>query len=236
MLIPFRNKMKVSYCPMLACVSDRTGIESETPTSPRCLCLYSVSVNPVACEDGLTHTEFRHSSFCRASSPWSQVAWPQGRGHINTCMPWGYTTHLQGKCTGCTRTPPCTRYSFNLSVVLSHQYKGQWEVLFVVPLSCRTVIVTSVNTFPEYIVLYKEWVVSLIVSSKISYCPTSDSWKIELMMWAVVLVVTCQSSRLCPVVVSLFANGPKGHGFKSGWGDGFLRVIKSTAHVPSDGK
>jgi hypothetical protein len=33
-------------------------------------------------------------------------------------------------------------------------------------------------------------------------------------------------SRLCDVVVSMLATGPKGHGFKPGWGDGFLRAIK----------
>jgi hypothetical protein len=33
-------------------------------------------------------------------------------------------------------------------------------------------------------------------------------------------------SRLCGVVVSVLATGPKGHGLKPGQGDGFLRVIK----------
>jgi hypothetical protein len=32
--------------------------------------------------------------------------------------------------------------------------------------------------------------------------------------------------RLGGVVISVFATGPKGHGFKPGRGDGFLRVIK----------
>jgi hypothetical protein len=37
-------------------------------------------------------------------------------------------------------------------------------------------------------------------------------------------------------VVSVLATGPKGRGFKPGRGDGFLRAIKSAAHLPSDGK
>jgi hypothetical protein len=35
-----------------------------------------------------------------------------------------------------------------------------------------------------------------------------------------------RSSRLGGVVVSVFATGPKGHAFKHGRGDGFLRAIK----------
>jgi hypothetical protein len=49
---------------------------------------------------------------------------------------------------------------------------------------------------------------------------------------------TCNSEdcRLGGVVVSVLATGPKRRGFKPGRGDGFLRAIKSAAHLPSDGK
>jgi hypothetical protein len=36
-------------------------------------------------------------------------------------------------------------------------------------------------------------------------------------------------------VVRVLATGPMGRGLKPGLGDGFLRAIKSTAHLPSDG-
>jgi hypothetical protein len=38
--------------------------------------------------------------------------------------------------------------------------------------------------------------------------------------------------RLGGVVVSVLATGPKGCGFETGQGDGLLRAIKSTAHLP----
>jgi hypothetical protein len=41
-------------------------------------------------------------------------------------------------------------------------------------------------------------------------------------------------SHLGGAVVSVLATGPKGHGFKPGQGDGFLRVIK-TRSTPSFG-
>jgi hypothetical protein len=44
------------------------------------------------------------------------------------------------------------------------------------------------------------------------------------------------ASRLGGAVVSALATGPKGREFKPGKGDGFLRVIKSAALLPSDGK
>jgi hypothetical protein len=37
-------------------------------------------------------------------------------------------------------------------------------------------------------------------------------------------------------VVSVLATGSKGRGFQPGQGDGFLRAIKSEAHLSSDGK
>jgi hypothetical protein len=37
-------------------------------------------------------------------------------------------------------------------------------------------------------------------------------------------------------VLSVFANGSKGRGFKPGRGDGFLRAIRNQQHLPSDGK
>jgi hypothetical protein len=42
--------------------------------------------------------------------------------------------------------------------------------------------------------------------------------------------------RLGGVVVSMLVTGPKGWGFEPSQGDGFLRAIKSIAHLPSDGK
>jgi hypothetical protein len=44
---------------------------------------------------------------------------------------------------------------------------------------------------------------------------------------------------LCPlsgVVVTVLATGPKVREFEPSQGDGFLRVIKSTAHLSLDGK
>jgi hypothetical protein len=38
--------------------------------------------------------------------------------------------------------------------------------------------------------------------------------------------------RIGGVVVSVLATGPKGYGFEPGQGDGFLRAIKSAAHLP----
>jgi hypothetical protein len=43
-------------------------------------------------------------------------------------------------------------------------------------------------------------------------------------------------SCLGGVVVSVLATGPKGWWFKPGQGNGFLMEIKSSAHLPSDGK
>jgi hypothetical protein len=42
--------------------------------------------------------------------------------------------------------------------------------------------------------------------------------------------------RLGGVVVSVLATGSKGRGYKPGWGDGFLRAVKSAAHLHSHGK
>jgi hypothetical protein len=42
--------------------------------------------------------------------------------------------------------------------------------------------------------------------------------------------------RLGGVVVSVLATGSKGHGFKTGRGDGFLRAIKIHSHRPSGRK
>jgi hypothetical protein len=56
------------------------------------------------------------------------------------------------------------------------------------------------------------------------------------------MTCTCVSSiklfisRLGSVVVSVLVTGPQGHRFKPSQGDGFLRVIKTTAHLSQDGK
>jgi hypothetical protein len=42
-----------------------------------------------------------------------------------------------------------------------------------------------------------------------------------------------RDSRLGGVVVSVLATEPKGCGFETGQGDGFLRAEKSAAHLPS---
>jgi hypothetical protein len=41
-----------------------------------------------------------------------------------------------------------------------------------------------------------------------------------------------EDCRLGGVVVSVLATGPNGRGFGPGQGDGFLRAIKSAAHLP----
>jgi hypothetical protein len=41
----------------------------------------------------------------------------------------------------------------------------------------------------------------------------------------------CSAGRLGGVVISVLAIGPTSCGFESGQGDGFLRAIKSAAHL-----
>jgi hypothetical protein len=45
------------------------------------------------------------------------------------------------------------------------------------------------------------------------------------------LIVSYISSRLGGVLVSVLATGPKGCGFETGQGDGFLRAIKNPQHT-----
>jgi hypothetical protein len=68
----------------------------------------------------------------------------------------------------------------------------------------------------------------------------STEWNLEVQKWNsltnAMSAVSVLLSRLGGVVVIVLAAGLKGRGFKPGRGDGFLRAIKFTAHLPSDGK
>lgn len=94
-----------------------------------------VAVRNVFCHASMNMCACRNSHaffFCRASSRWSRVAWPRDSGHTSTSMPWGYITHPLGRCTGCTKTPPCTRYCYESAAFRS--LEAQHGLLFGMPL------------------------------------------------------------------------------------------------------
>ena len=97
-------------------------------------CMTIGTVHNIFCHASMNVCMCRNSHaffFCRASSRWSQVAWLPDSGHTSTSMPWGYITHPLGRCTGCTKTPPCTRYCYE-SVAFG-SLETQHSVLFGVP-------------------------------------------------------------------------------------------------------